>query len=256
MRESFVTHICGYTWHMDSSDSPSSATAPPQPSVSLLARIMLALVSYAVYAFILGPWLAAGFMALFFVHEYGHLRMANRQQLQHDGICFYPLIGAVIILKEQPKHAADEAHIGLAGPLWGTVALLPVVIVALVTGSAAWTTLAFLAAILNLVNLLPVSPLDGGRIMAAIQPKTWMVGWIGLLALFIWRPSIVTAILVPLAGVESYQRLQASRVDDSGYYTVASRTSRWFAVAYILLAVSLAAVAYIAWPAASHTLHL
>ena len=39
--------------------------------------------------------------------------------------------------------------------------------------------LAFVGFFLNLFNLLPVLPLDGGRAMAALTPKMWFVGYLG-----------------------------------------------------------------------------
>lgn len=215
-----------------------------------MQRLGLLLLSYAVYALIVGPRTAAVFMVLFAVHEGGHLYEARRQRLDHEGIVFYPLVGALLVLREMPRSAADEARLGIMGPVWGSLALVPVGVAA-VLADASWLTAAVaLGAILNLANLLPVSPLDGGRVMAAIDPRLWIVGWCGLLALFAWKPTLITAILLPLAGSESYRRLQERKdPEHAGYYRTSAHESRVYGALLVLIACLLGVVLHHTWPA-------
>lgn len=214
-----------------------------------MQRLGLLLLSYAVYALIVGPATAAVFMLLFVCHEGGHRYEANRQQLAHGGITFYPLVGALLVLHQMPRSAADEARLGIMGPLWGSVALVPVGLAAALVDESWLTAAVALGAILNLANLLPVSPLDGGRVMAAIDPRLWVVGWVGLLALFLWRPTLITAVLLPLAGSESYRRLQERHdADYAEYYRTSAHESRVYGALLVGLACVLGVVLHHTWP--------
>ena len=75
--------------------------------------------------------------------------------------------------------AAAEARVGLAGPVLGTLATLVPLGIWLATGNEFWQALAYVGFFLNLFNLLPVLPLDGGRAMAALSPWVWLVGYRG-----------------------------------------------------------------------------
>ena len=45
--------------------------------------------------------------------------------------------------------------------------------------------------LLNLFNLLPIVPLDGGRAMAAIHPSLWIAGLAGLAVLLVFSPNAI-----------------------------------------------------------------
>ena len=97
---------------------------------------------------------------------------------------FIPFLGAVISAASLGDNALAEARVGLAGPVLGThrrgrCASL----IWQATGSDFWRALAFTGFFLNLFNLLPVVPLDGGRAMAAMAPWMWFVGFAALIAL-------------------------------------------------------------------------
>ena len=76
-------------------------------------------------------------------------------------------------MKELPKDAAAEARVGLAGPCSARSPLVPLALYGL-TGDELFKALAFVGFFLNLFNLLPVLPLDGGRAMAALSPWMWL----------------------------------------------------------------------------------
>jgi hypothetical protein len=96
-------------------------------------------------------------------------------QLRREGVkasapMFIPFLGAVISAKSMGRDAAAEARVGLAGPVLGSIATLVPLALWLATGSDFWRALAYIGFFLNLLNLLPVLPLDGGRAMAAPAP--------------------------------------------------------------------------------------
>ena len=157
------------------------------------------LLSLAVYATIWGWPYAAGFIALMFAHEMGHYVAARQCGLNVGAPAFIPFVGAWINLKEQPRDVRTEAYVAVAGPLVGTVSAVAVYLWSRWTGSTLLLAIAYAGLFLNLFNLLPVSPLDGGRITAIISPRVWLIGAPVMLAMLLYRPSPVLAIIAIIA---------------------------------------------------------
>ena len=114
------------------------------------------------------------------MHELGHALWLRKEGIPAGMPVFIPFLGAVIGMKGMPRDAYVEAKVGLAGPVLGTLGA------ALVLGLGEYTNSDLLRAaghtgfLLNLFNLLPIVPLDGGRAMAAIHPALWIAGIAGL----------------------------------------------------------------------------
>lgn len=141
-----------------------------------LKPLLSALITVGVYALIY-PWtFAVGFVALIFIHELGHIWAARRRGLHVTAPFFIPFVGSMVMLKRQPKDAANEASIALAGPLFGSAAALVCFGVWKWTDGEVWLALAYIGFFLNLLNLLPMQPLDGSRIVAAVSRWLWLVG--------------------------------------------------------------------------------
>jgi Zn-dependent protease len=157
------------------------------------------LLSLAVYAAIWGWPYAAGFIALMFIHEMGHFIAARQCGLNVGAPTFIPFLGAWIDLKDQPLDVRTEAYIAFAGPLVGTVAAVAVYLCGRWTDSTLLLAIAYAGFFLNLFNLLPVSPLDGGRITAILSPRVWLIGAPLMLALLFYRPSPVLVIIAIIA---------------------------------------------------------
>ena len=156
-------------------------------------------LSLAIYAAIWGWPYAAGFVLLLFAHEMGHFVAARQCGLDVGAPTFIPFVGAWIALKDQPLDVRTEAYVAVAGPLVGTVAAVAVYLWSRWTGSTLLLAIAYAGLFLNLFNLLPVSPLDGGRITAIISPRVWSIGAPVMLAMLLYRPSPVLAIVAIIA---------------------------------------------------------
>jgi len=78
----------------------------------------------------------------------------------------------VISARSLGDDALAEARVGLAGPILGSIGSAVCLLIWRATGDDFWRALAFTGFFLNLFNLLPVIPLDGGRAMAAMA--RWM----------------------------------------------------------------------------------
>ncbi|WP_260410891.1 site-2 protease family protein [Cohnella xylanilytica] len=134
------------------------------------------LVTVGAYALVY-PWtFALGFVALIFVHEMGHVWVAKRKGLPVSAPVFIPFLGAMILLKRQPKDAVTEAAIAIGGPLLGSAGALLCYGIWYWSGSEVWLALSYVGFFLNLINLLPIHPLDGGRIAVAVSRWLWVVG--------------------------------------------------------------------------------
>jgi Zn-dependent protease len=171
------------------------------------------LLSVAIYAQLFGWKYAVGFVLLLLMHEMGHYIAARQRGLDVGLPTFIPFVGAWINLKNSRLDAETAAFVGMAGPLLGTTGAFVVYIAALHLQLNWLLAIAYAGFVLNLFNLIPVVPLDGGHVVAVISPKIWILGIPLLVALFLWRPSpllIVVAILaIPRAWAALRGRLPA-----------------------------------------------
>src|SRR5438876_7031188 len=149
------------------------------------------IVTIWVYAMFWGWWFAVGFVLLIFVHECGHLLAARRLGLKVGAPVFIPFMGAFIALKEAPRNAWIEAQVGIGGPMLGTLGAGVCELLHLATGNQMFQALAYTGFLLNLSNLAPVGFLDGGRIVTALSPWLWLVGFAIMVALAIHQPNFI-----------------------------------------------------------------
>lgn len=204
------------------------------------------LLSVFVYAVFFGWWYAVGFVLMLLLHELGHYIAARRRGLDVGLPTFIPFVGAWVQLKDRPHDAETEAYVGLGGPLLGTMAAAGVYYLGLAQDSRLLVAIAYAGFILNLFNLIPLPPFDGGRITAVLGPRIWFLGVPILVALFLYRPNPLLLIVALLAGP---QLLAAWRHDPNApeakaYYEV-GRAARWrYAGWYLGLAALLALMAY------------
>jgi Zn-dependent protease len=176
------------------------------------------LVSLAAYAWIWGWKFALGLILLLFVHELGHFVEAKRQGLDVGAPIFIPFLGAAILLKENPLDAWREAQIAIAGPILGSIGAAVVWLVGEQQDSELFLALGFTGFFLNLFNLLPVVPLDGGRIAAAIHPILWFLGFIGLIALVFFAPNPLLIVIALVVGLELWRRWQERGTPEAASY--------------------------------------
>jgi Zn-dependent protease len=178
---------------------------------------------------------------LLLVHELGHVIQLRREGIRAGAPMFIPFLGALVAMKELPKNAAAEARVGLAGPVLGSLgALVPLALYAL-TGDELFKALAFVGFLLNLFNLLPVLPLDGGRAMAALSPWMWFVGYGLLVAATIAFPNPVMLLVLLFGGLETLRRWQARKTPEAReFHRVRPATRAAVAAVYLGLAAALA----------------
>lgn len=145
-----------------------------------LVSIGLVIVSLCVYAKFFGWAFAAMLMVGIGVHEYGHVWAMKRYGVKVKGIYFIPFLGAVAMSEGRWPTRGAEAVIALMGPIWGLGITLLCVAVAFITRAPVFLVFAYWMALINLFNLLPANPMDGGRV---IKSAAYSISpWAGLVA--------------------------------------------------------------------------
>ena len=204
------------------------------------------LISIVVYAFIYGWRYAVGFVALLFVHESGHYIAAKRRGLDVGAPTFIPFVGAWIELKQMPHDAETEAYVGLGGPLLGTVGAIACYFVAQSYGVPWLLAVAYAGFFLNLFNLIPLSPFDGGRITAVLSPRIWLLGVPVLVALFFYRPSPMLVLIALIASPQVWKAIKyKSDSEEARTYYAVSNAVKWeYGLYYIVLTAFLAVMTH------------
>jgi len=212
----------------------------------LLASGGTMLLSLVVYAFIFGWRYAAGFIALLFVHEMGHYLAARQKGLNVGLPTFIPFVGAWIELKDQPHDAETEAFVGMGGPLLGTVAATLCYLIARGSPDAAWLlAVSYSGFFLNLFNLIPLPPFDGGRITAVLSPKIWLLGMPVLIGIFLWNPSPMLLVFALLAAPQAWSIWKFRHSPQGQSYYQVSPAKRWeWGAYYLILAAYLAVMTH------------
>ncbi|HZP85582.1 MAG TPA: site-2 protease family protein [Burkholderiales bacterium] len=204
------------------------------------------LLSVLTYSLVYGWRYAVGLVGLIFCHEMGHYLAAKQRGLDVGAPTFIPFVGAWIQLKDMPHDVETEAYIGIAGPVIGSAAALVCYFAGLAQSSNLLLALAFAGFFINLFNLIPLSPLDGGRITAIVSPRLWLIGAPILVALFLWRPSPLLVLIALLAAPQLFRALSKKEPDEAEkrYYDVPMRTRVEYGAWYLGLAALLAVLAY------------
>jgi Zn-dependent protease len=210
------------------------------PKLKLLTTAGSMLVSIGAYALIWGWAFGVGFVALLFVHELGHYLQMRREGVKANWMVFIPFLGAAVGARSLGDNALAEARIGLAGPIVGTLGAAALLPVHAATGNELFLALAFTGFFLNLFNLVPIGPLDGGRAMAALSPPMWFVG-LGIMALLAFTfPNPLVFLILVLGAFDTYQRWR-TRKQHATYYAV--RPAHRLAVGVVYLGLIVALVA-------------
>jgi Zn-dependent protease len=211
------------------------------PKLKILTTSASMLVSIAAYALIWGWSFAVGFVLLLLIHEMGHVFQLRREGIKASAPMFIPFLGALVAMKELPKDAAAEARVGLAGPVLGAIGCLIPWAAYAATGDELFKALAFVGFFLNLFNLLPVLPLDGGRAMAALTPWMWFAGYGLLVGVTLVYPNPIMILILLLGGFETWRRWKGRNdPEQKRYLQVRPRTRAAVAAVYVGLAVLLA----------------
>jgi Zn-dependent protease len=202
-----------------------------------------ALLTVVLYSVRFGWQFALLFVGLIFMHEMGHVVAVKVKGMPVHGMLFIPFFGAAVTWSGA-KNVKDEAEVALAGPLAGGIGAAFCLLFVLVFQwePAMWLSLAYLGFLLNLINLAPVWPLDGGRVFEAINRRVWIVGLVVLLGLQVWfwlqgNPSLWLLLLLVMA----VPRLFGQKPDPAkaAYYEISLSTRLTITALYFGLVILL-----------------
>ncbi|HKO01498.1 MAG TPA: site-2 protease family protein [Thermoanaerobaculia bacterium] len=195
------------------------------------ASMALSIAAYATKAPL--P-LVIGFALIILIHEIGHAVVIRAKGLRAGVMVFIPFIGGAVTLKDQPRSAYDDAQIGLAGPIAGTFASLVVLQVYKWTNAPMYLAIAAAGFAVNLLNLLPIGMLDGGRISAAVTKWMWVIGGGVLIYKVLKQPNPLMLIVLLLVAFQVYASIQREK-DDKSFYDVTISQRAAIAATYFFL---------------------
>jgi len=175
--------------------------AVPAGKMLLTAGSMFAMI--ALEATRSGLPFAAGFVVLILIHELGHGYAMRKHGVSAGWPIFIPFFGAMIAMKQRHVDRNTEAEIAFGGPYVGTLASLGAAALGMYLQSRLLMSLAYTGFFLNLFNLTPLSPLDGGRVAQAFSKKAWIVGLVVMAALLLatGTPQLLLVIVLALPRV-------------------------------------------------------
>jgi Zn-dependent protease len=206
-----------------------------------------ALVSVVIYAQLFGWRFGVGLVILLFIHEMGHAVVMKIKGIPISGMIFIPMLGAAVIMRRMPVNARDDAEVGIAGPMAGALAGLICLFIALSSHGlpGIWAPLAYFSCFLNLFNLIPIFPLDGGRVLGAIDRRIWLIGLALMIAIQVWQwvtGNFSAWLLIFIAmGITNFfvQRQTASSPEKQAFYSVPRGERIAIGVAYFGLVIVL-----------------
>ncbi|MDX1300709.1 site-2 protease family protein [Photobacterium sp.] len=130
---------------------------------------VLAVTSLAAYSWLFSVQFALALVACLVFHEYGHIRAMKYFGMKTKGIYLIPFLGGLALSDEKINTRWQDVVISIMGPLFGLIMSLLCIVAYWITGEMFFAGLAVFNALLNLFNLLPILPLDGGHVLKSIS---------------------------------------------------------------------------------------
>lgn len=233
----------------------------PLAIAKTIGSMIISIIVYALYIqhgsegnFHYALLFSVGLMLLILIHEMGHVVAMRWYGLRAGPPIFIPFVGALINLRESPKNALEEAVVGIAGPVAGTFASSLCLLWWFAhRHQPIFLSLASVGFLINLFNMLPVPPLDGGRVTAAVSPWIWMpgilvlAGWIVFDLLVAKTVPWILLILLFYAWPRIWATLKG-RQRHSPYYNIGRTASMAMGAAYLLLGIGLIVLFFFSLP--------
>jgi len=133
-----------------------------------LGKFSLAAITFSTYALMFTWKFALLIMIALGVHETGHVHAMRTVGVKTKGFYYIPFLGGAAIMEENCKSYRDFLYVAIMGPVYGFGLSLASLIAYWFTGYPLFAAAAGWMALLNIFNLLPINPLDGGKIFRSI----------------------------------------------------------------------------------------
>jgi Zn-dependent protease len=197
-----------------------------------------------IYAQLFGWAFGVGIVLLILVHESGHVVVARVMGMPVTLPVMIPFLGAFVSMKQQPKTVAQESVMAIGGPILGTVAAGLCYLGYLATPNSSTgqllRALAYFGFLINLFNLVPVTPLDGGRVLSVLSKWFNVAGLAiaaGLLLFGNFHSPVLFLVLI-FGAFSTFQRFR-STVQNPAYYSVSPQTKLTIGLLYLGLLLAL-----------------
>ncbi len=199
-------------------------------------------VTALIYAQLFGWAFGVGIVLLILIHESGHVVVARVIGLPVTLPVMIPFLGAFVSMKQQPRSVAQESIMAIGGPVLGSIAagLCYLVYVAAPSSSTGqlFRALAYFGFLINLFNLIPLTPLDGGRVTSLLSKWFNVAGLViaaGLLLFEMQSGTTVSPVLflvLIFGAFATWQRFR-STVLNPAYYAVDAQTKLMVGALYL-----------------------
>ena len=205
-------------------------------------------VTALIYAQLFGWAFGVGIVLLILIHESGHVVVARIMGLPVTLPVMIPFLGAFVSMKQQPRSVAQESIMAIGGPVLGSIAagLCYLGYLSMPTTSTGQLlrALAYFGFLINLFNLIPLTPLDGGRVTSLLS-KWFNVAGLALAAgLLLFEMQSGTTVspvlfLVLIFGAfATWQRFRSTNLNPA-YYAVDIQTKVVVGSLYLALLLAL-----------------
>lgn len=128
----------------------------------------LAAATFASYSYMYTWKFAILLMIAIGWHESGHVWAMRKLGMKTKGFYFLPFLGGAAISEENAKSYASWSFVSIMGPIWGLGLAAVSCVIYYITGLPLFAGVTAFMALINLFNLFPVYPLDGGQIIRSI----------------------------------------------------------------------------------------
>jgi len=183
-----------------------------------VGTLMSMLVSLGVYWTVWGWKFALGLVVSIYIHEMGHVAMLHRYGMQANAPMFIPGVGAFVRMKQAPTNSREESRTGLAGPVWGLGAALASYLLYLASGQPFWAAIAHTGAWINLFNLMPIHPLDGGRGFQALSHRQKIISVVVMGVLWCITKEGLLVLMILLTLFKTVQKTSTLEHDNGAFF--------------------------------------
>ena len=130
-------------------------------------KVVLAGVAVSGWTVLYSLPFALALTATLVFHEWGHLRAMRRFGIPTKGMYLIPFVGGIAV-GEQARTHWEDVYISMMGPVYGLAMTAACYLLYIATASHLVGLVASVSALVNVFNLLPIHPLDGGRVVKAL----------------------------------------------------------------------------------------
>src|SRR5713226_7414012 len=205
-------------------------------------------VTALIYAQLFGWAFGVGIVLLILIHESGHVVVARIMGLPVTLPVMIPFLGAFVSMKQQPRSVAQESIMAIGGPVLGSIAagLCYLGYLSMPDSSTGQLlrALAYFGFLINLFNLIPLTPLDGGRVLSLLSKWFNVAGLViaaGLLLFELQSGTVVSPVLflvLIFGAFSTWQRFRSTQLNPA-YYAVDAQTKVVVGSLYLALLLAL-----------------